>query len=185
MKNPLLVPELREQIANHNYEFLRDFFETNPPGICAEFLSALSAPEIGEVLRRIKVTVAAEIFSYLDADVQVEMAGQLNRKELSGLLSNMPPDDRVDLLKQMPQEQREAILPALAQAEREDIRRLSAYAEGTAGAVMTSDYASLLPDLTVTEAIDRLRREAPDKETVYFGANTEFGKNRTLRLSDL
>lgn len=168
MKNPLLVPELREQIAGGNINYLRDFCESAPPGIVSEFLSALSPAEVWEVLRHIKVPLAADIFSYLDTDVQIEMTNLLNRRQLAGLLSDMPPDDRVDLLKQMPQEQSEAILPALAQAEREDIRRLSAYEEGTAGAVMTSDYASLLPDLTVTEAIDRLRREAPDKETVYY-----------------
>ena len=73
-----------------------------------------------------------------------------------------------DLLKRIPEDRREAILPALAQAEREDIRRLSSYEEGTAGAVMTSDYAVLTPDLTAAEAIDKLRKEAPNKETVYY-----------------
>lgn len=168
MKNPLLVPELREQISNNNKDYLREFFEETPPVLCAEFLSALSPEEVWEALRQVDDHVAAEIFSYLDADIQVDMAELLSRKDMARLLSDMPPDDRVDLLKKMPQERCDAILPAIAQAEREDIRRLSAYPEGTAGAVMTSDYASLLPELTATEAIDRLRREAPDKETVYY-----------------
>src|SRR5262249_32806227 len=60
----------------------------------------------------------------------------------------------------------DAILRRLAHAEREDIRRLAGYEPGTAGAVMTTDYAGLSPDLTVREAIDRLRREAPDRETI-------------------
>jgi magnesium transporter len=55
----------------------------------------------------------------------------------------------------------------MAQAEREDIRRLAGYEPGTAGAVMTTDYAVLPPQITVREALDRLRHEAPDKETIY------------------
>ena len=58
-------------------------------------------------------------------------------------------------------------MPALAQAEREDIRKLSAYVEGTAGALMTSDYAVLRKDMTVAEALASLRTEAPDAETIY------------------
>ncbi len=80
----------------------------------------------------------------------------------------MSPDDRVDLLKRIPEERREAIMPAMAMAEREDIRRLSAYREGSAGAVMTSDYATLTSELTAAQAIERLRKEAPDKETIYY-----------------
>jgi len=80
----------------------------------------------------------------------------------------MSPDDRADLFKILPEGLREVVLPALAQAEREDIRKLTAYEEGTAGAVMTSDYATLAQDLTASEAIDRLRQVAPDKETIYY-----------------
>ncbi len=80
----------------------------------------------------------------------------------------MSPDDRVDLIKHISAERRERILPGLAQAEQEDIRRLSAYPEGTVGAVMTSEYALLQPELTVVEALDKLRSEAPDKETIYY-----------------
>ena len=60
------------------------------------------------------------------------------------------------------------MLPHLAQAEREDIRRLTSYEPGTAGAVMTTDYVTLPPHITVREALERLRHEAPDRETIYY-----------------
>ena len=60
------------------------------------------------------------------------------------------------------------MLPFLAQAEREDIRRLASYEPGTAGAVMTTDYVTLPPHITVREALERLRHEAPDRETIYY-----------------
>ena len=168
MKNPLLVPELREYISNRNTDKLEEFCNAASPAVVADFLSALSSKEVWEAIQHLSLPVRAEIFTYLEPEIQAELTDQLSRKELARLFSDMPPDDRVDLLKKMPEDKRESILPAMAQAEREDIRRLSAYPEGTAGAVMTSDYASLLPDLTASEAIERLRREAPDKETVYY-----------------
>ena len=59
-------------------------------------------------------------------------------------------------------------MPAIARAEREEIRRLIVYEEGTAGAIMTSDYATVPPDVTVVEAVNHLRQVAPDKETIYY-----------------
>ncbi len=167
MKIPLLVPELREAIAKGNTEELRLFCESGHPSVIAEFISALTPGEAWEVLRQAPHPLRAEIFSHLEKDTQVDMAEIMKREDLAKLLAEMSSDDRVDLFKGMPEEKQEMILPALAQAEREDIRRLASYPEGTTGAVMTSEYASLTADLTSGEAIAKLRLEAPDKETIY------------------
>jgi len=82
-------------------------------------------------------------------------------------MGEMPSDKRVDLFKCLDHEQQNALLPALAQAEREDIRQLSSYVEGTAGAIMSSEYATLKPNISVKDAIKMLRYEAPDTETIY------------------
>jgi magnesium transporter len=89
------------------------------------------------------------------------------RSDLAATIMEMNADDRADLYKKLSDAQREALMPALAQVEREDIRQLASYDEGTAGAIMTSEYASLSPQLGVTEALEVLRREAPNKETIY------------------
>ena len=109
----------------------------------------------------------AEVFTYFAAEQQVRLARELPRATLAKLVSEMPADERADLFKRFDQKQRDALLPALAQAERENIRQLSAYVEGTAGALMTSDYAMLKKDMTVAEAMAALRNEAPDAETIY------------------
>ena len=167
-KNPLLVPELREMLAGGNIKALRDFCESAHPAYVAELISALSAEETWAVLGYVDLQLCAEIFRHLDDDLMVEMIKTLRRDEIARLLTEMPHDERADLFKRLPEERREAVLPALAQAEREDIRRLTAYTEGTAGAVMTSDYATLSQQLTVSQAIERLREVAPDKETIYY-----------------
>jgi len=167
-KNPLLAPELREMLTAGDAKTLREFCESSHPAIIAELISALSGDEAWGVLKHVDLPLRAEIFSHLDDDLQVEVVGTLRRNEIAQILTEMPHDERADLFKKMPEERREAVLPALAQAEREDIRRLTAYQEGTAGAVMTSDYATLSPELTASQAIERLREVAPDKETIYY-----------------
>jgi magnesium transporter len=168
MKNPLFAPELREAIATGDSKALEEFCGMGHPGVVAELVSPLSAVEAWEVLRHAALPLRAEIFSRLEDDLQADMIGILRRDDVAGLVTEMAPDDRADLFKRMPDDKREAVLPALAQAEREDIRRLSAYKEGTAGAVMTSDYATVSPHLTAAQAIEHLREVAPDKETIYY-----------------
>jgi magnesium transporter len=168
MKNILLVPELREFLAEGDVQNLREFCESTHPASIAEFLSGLTNDEIQRVLSFADPRTRAQIFSYLDTDIQLGVASSMARSELAELVSNMSHDERVDLIKKMPEEEIQILMPAIAQAEREDIRKLASYPEGTAGAVMTSDYAALSPDLTVEDAIRKLRLEAPDKETIYY-----------------
>ncbi|MBU2489448.1 MAG: magnesium transporter [Proteobacteria bacterium] len=167
MKNPLLAPELRESLQAGNEQELRAFCESAHPAVVAELISALTPREAWDVVRHAPLHLRAAIFSHLDEDIQEDMIEFLGRNDIARIVSDMPHDDRADLFKRLSEEKREAILPALAQAEREDIRRLAAYEEGTAGAVMTSDYVTLKPDLTAAEAIERLRKDAPNRETIY------------------
>ncbi|SFM61921.1 magnesium transporter [Thermodesulforhabdus norvegica] len=184
MKTPLVAPELRELIQRHDISTLQDFCKFMHPMAVADYLSTLPPHDIWEVLRVLEPNLRAEIFSNLDEDVQLEVAESLTRDELAQLISDMPPDDRVDLFKKIPPEKQDLILPALAKAEREDIRKLASYPEGTAGSVMTSDYVALPPDITVREAIERIRLEAPDRETVYY-AYVVDEKRRLIGLVSL
>lgn len=168
MKNILLVPELRELLAENNPQNLREFCESSHPADIAEFLSALEPDEIGRVLSCADPRIRVAIFPYFDIDVQLGLAERMRRAELVELVSNMSSDERVDFIKKLPEEEIQLLMPGIAQAEREDIRKLASHPEGTAGAVMSSDYATLSAGLTVQEAIEKLRLEAPDKETIYY-----------------
>ena len=184
MKAPLVAPELRELISRNDVSTIQDFCRHMHPKAVADFLATLGPREIWHILRALEPQLRAEVFSNLDEDVQLEIAESLTRDELAQLISDMPPDDRVDLFKQIPPEKQDLILPALAKAEREDIRKLASYPEGTAGSVMTSDYVALPPDITVREALERVRLEAPDKETVYY-AYVVDDKRRLIGLVSL
>jgi len=160
--------DLHAMILRQRWEEIRSFCrEVHPAGV-AEIVARLRAGEVWAVLQTVNGDLRAEIFSHLGEDVQDALILELDRQAAARLLTDMPPDDRADLFQRLPEAQRAVILPAMAQAEREDIRRLAAYAEGTVGAVMTSDYAVLEAWLTVQEAIEQLRLAAPDRETIYY-----------------
>jgi len=167
MKNPVLIPELRELLEAGDQAELRDFCASVHPATIAELLGALSSVEAWQILSLLDPDARAEIFGHFDLDIQVDLAETLSRRELVEIVSHMSSDERADLFNELPEEVQDTLMPALAHAEREDIRRLASYEEGTAGAVMTSDYATISPSLTAREAIDLLRRVAPDKETIY------------------
>jgi magnesium transporter len=166
--NSILVPTLRDLLAAEDGKAVRSFCESKHPVAVAELLPDLSMEEVLLVFRYVGTRLFAEIYSHLDDEIQVKIVRILSYDQIAALLAEMSPDDRADLFKQMPEELQAAVLPAIAHAEREDIRRLSAYAEGTAGAVMTSDYAALSPELTASEALEYLREAAPRKETIYY-----------------
>jgi len=166
MRNALLLPELRELIREGHTGVVREFLDDYPPARQAELLEDLDARELNAVLELLEPRVAAEIVSYLNSEIQVELLESLPPSKAATLLRDMPHDDRVDLVQRLAPDQEELILRSLAHAEREDIRRLATYESGTAGSVMTTDYATLPPYVSVREAIDLLRREAPERETI-------------------
>jgi magnesium transporter len=95
----------------------------------------------------------------------VEGAG---RPQVGKLVEKMSHDDRADLLRRLPGRVREALLRLVDEADRRDIATLFTYEPGTVGSLMTTDYAWLPPSLTAAEAIDQLRQQAPDRETIYY-----------------
>jgi len=143
------------------------FDATQHPADLGELIEEMSLDEARAALLSLPLELGAETFGYLTPDTQVGLAKMLQRGELAAIVTEMKSDDRADLYNRLTPKQQNALLPGLAQAEREDIRRLAGHEEGTAGAIMTSEYAVLTADLTVREALSKLRREAPDKETIY------------------
>lgn len=132
----------------------------------AKFLKDKDPSIDWQILDLLPLGRQAEVLGYLGRHDQVTLARSAPRARLAAIVTEMDADDRADLFIALTADEKEALLPALAQAEREDIRRLTSYQESTAGSIMTSDYAVLSPDQTIGEALDTLRQEAPDKETI-------------------
>jgi magnesium transporter len=155
-----------EAASRIDIENLRD----RHPSDIAEALEAAELPplEIVETLLKIGNRRAVEVFAQLPIEIQRACLEAGNTRTMLRFIENMEPDDRVDLLKAVAADVSETMMPLIAQAERNEIRRLWNYEEGTAGAVMTTEYAFLPAHITVREALEKLRLQAPNKETIYY-----------------
>ncbi|RIK79662.1 MAG: magnesium transporter [Planctomycetota bacterium] len=168
MINTLLLPELREMLAENDVAGLADFCEAMHPARAAEFMEGLTAEETWGVLKAADPDRRVSIFEYLDQQRQVDILETGDPAETSKLITIMAPDDRVDLLKQVEDDTVETLLPLVPTEERRDIARLSQYPEGTAGSLMTTSVARLPESVTVGEAIDELARQTKNHETIYY-----------------
>ncbi|MEW6670143.1 MAG: magnesium transporter [Thermodesulfobacteriota bacterium] len=140
------------------------------PSDIAETLEGLELTplDIVHTLLLIGNHLAIEAFQQLAFETQLACLESGNTQTMLRFIEQMEPDDRVDLLKKIDTDVWEAMMPLIAQAERNEIRRLWNFEEGTAGSVMTTEYASLPADIDVRTGLERLRFQAPNKETIYY-----------------
>ncbi|MDI5987384.1 magnesium transporter [Halomonas sp. M4R5S39] len=109
----------------------------------------------------------ANVLGYLPGEEQTDVAEAMSDETLLAVLEEMGSDERADLFNLLGEDRRETLLRRMARQEREDLKRLASYEEGTAGAIMTSDYVAIPSGMTVSQAMMRVRQTAPDAETVY------------------
>ncbi len=179
MVNTLLLPELREMLADENQAELEEFCVALNPGRTAEFMEGLSDLEVWSVLQFAEPDRRAEIFGYFPEERQVAMLEVQQPDQVAELVEEIPADDRVDLIQELPDDRVDQIMPLLPVEDRRDIQRLQSYPEGTAGALMTTEVAMLSENLTAREALEELGRQASELETIYYLYVVD--ENRLLR----
>lgn len=168
MTNTLYLPELREMLAERNSDQLREFCTALHPARTAEFMEGLTPLESWEVLRFAEPAVRAEIFGFFDLDRQVEIIEQAERPEIGKLIAELPADDRVDILKNVDPAVVQELMPLISAEARRDILRLTAHHEGTAGSLMTTEFARVSEKSTVREALEEVAKQSEALETIYY-----------------
>ncbi len=118
MKNPLLVPELRDMLAAHREDELRDFCSFTPPDVTAEFLGALNVDEQREILHLLDPEVRSQVFGHFDDEAKLPILESLQEDEAVALISMMPPDVRENFLERVPANQHERLRAILLRARR-------------------------------------------------------------------
>ena len=146
---------------------LEAWFQQALAADAVDALDRLEPTQLTAALPLIPEAELSRVFGYLPLERQTQLVSGMAHGAVARLLGRMSSDERADLFNTLPEDRQARLLPALAQAEREDVRKLAGYEEGTVGAIMNSEYATLTPELTAAEAIDELRRVAPDRETIY------------------
>ena len=109
----------------------------------------------------------AEVLEFLPLAMQIQLAYQFPPDQLASLMDAMHSDDFIDLYKQMPYEIQQQLLGKLSTQSLQVLRELHAYPEETAGALMSSDFITLAPELNMRQAIEVLREIAGNHDTLY------------------
>ena len=146
---------------------IREFLATQHPADLAAQIGEWPIDHALAVLALLPIQRQADLFGYLEPDEQLELTERLPEEHLARLFTAMNADERADLFAELPVVTQQVLLQRLKREEREDIRSLVAYEDETAGAIMTTDFVSLKSEMTVREAIEALRAQAPDSETIY------------------
>lgn len=173
----LLKPDLQQMLQEGDVDGLAEFCNALYAGVVAEVIEELDDEAAWNVLTNCGPERQAEILKFLSLPYQIQLVDHIDRTSLSRIIEEMSPDDRVDLLERLDPGHVESLLPLIAQAERSDIRKLLSYPEDSAGAIMTTEYASLPANITAEEALRRLRIQAPSRETIYYIYITDEGRH--------
>ncbi|KAA0875158.1 magnesium transporter [Nitrincola tapanii] len=167
MSYAMLANTLRSAMEKQDTVAIEELVCEFQPADLAEFLRHEETEVCLKILAHLALAERAEVFGYLPLTLQAEVAEEMTLEGLAQLLSSMESDERADLFNLMEEERQVAVLKLMAHEEREDLRRMASYAEGTVGAIMTSNYASVPERASVAEALDIVRKTAPDAETIY------------------
>ena len=157
---------LRELVDTKQYTVLRqELSELNEADI-ASFLQELEDDEMLKIFRSLPKSLAADVFSYLPLEEEQTIITSLSDPEAANIINNLMADDATDLLEEMPASMVKKILANANSETRRDINNLLRYPEASAGSIMTVEFVDLKEDLTVTEAINRIRSVGLDSETI-------------------
>ena len=185
-----LLEKIEEYLERKQYAQLRDL------------LLPLVAPDIASlcedlddkvplVFRLLPKELAAEVFVELDSDEQEILIRSFSNTELKEVLDELYLDDTVDIVEEMPANVVKRILKHSDPETRRSINEILKYPEDSAGSIMTTEFVDLKETMTVEDALKRIRRTAPDKETINVCYVIDDGRHlqgvlsiRTLLLAE-
>lgn len=163
----IFTPELKELIETKNLKGLSLILRELHPADIADIIRELEPTERVITLRVLDKTKIAEVFSLLDPEEEEEMLEYFTEHRAKGILLEMSPDDRTQLLDELPASVVKRLLTLFPVEEREEANILLNYPPESAGRVMTTEYVDLGTEITVSEALEHIRKTGPDRETIY------------------
>ena len=156
----IAVPRRRQELIDELSELY--------PAEVVELFNQLTERERVLIFRLLPITQATDVFEKLPHQQQISLLMNLSRRHRAEILNEMSPDDRADLFDELPDELVSALLLLLKDSERRNADTLMAFPEDTAGGRMTTEYARLAEDISVSEALEALRNLAATRETIRF-----------------
>ena len=172
----IMQKTLLRMLEEKKYSTLRDILVTMNPSDIAALFSELEEKQIPLIFRLLPKEQAAETFVEMEPDAQELLIKSFSDNELKEIVDELYVDDAADLVEEMPANVVKRILKQADPEMRSRINQILRYPDNSAGSIMTTEYVSLRPAMTVGEAILRIRRQGVDKETIYTCYVTEGRK---------
>ena len=158
---------LLKLLDEKRYYSLRDLFNTMNPADIATVFEDIDEARLPLLFRLLPKELAAETFVEMEPELQELLIRGFSDSELKEVIDELYVDDAVDIVEEMPANVVQRILTQAEPEMRKQINEILRYPENSAGSIMTTEYVSLRPNMTVEEAILRIRRTGIDKETIY------------------
>ena len=185
-----ITEEISSLLEEKKYYELKQILKELEPADLAYILEDFPQ-KIGVLFRILPKDLAAEVFVEMESDSQELLLSSFTDTEIKEILDELYIDDTVDVIEEMPANVVKRILNNSDAETRKTINDILKYPEDSAGSIMTTEYVRLDEDITVEDALKRIRRTGIDKETIYTCYVTKSDKTllgyitaKTLLLSD-
>ncbi len=138
------------------------------PADIADILEELNPSERAAVLAALDEVTAAEAITEAEPEVQASVVQMMEPEKAADILEEMEPDEAADVLSDLPEAKAEELLETMEPEDAQEVEELLEHEEDTAGGLMTTEHVAFSPSLTAAEAIQRIREEAKEAETIYY-----------------
>jgi magnesium transporter len=138
------------------------------PADVAEIISDLNRLESNQFIESLDLEQLADTLEEVEPDLQASLLEGMADERIADVLEEMEPDEAADLLAELPHDRSEDLLNLMEKDDAADVRRLLTYPEESAGGIMTTEFAAIHPDMTASEAIQYLRENSSDAETLFY-----------------
>ena len=165
-----------ELLENRQYKELKTELENMHPVDIAEMLEEFDEKQVLLVFRLLGKDEAAETFTEMNSEMQEMLINALTDSEIKEVMDEMYLDDTVDVLEEMPANVVDRLLLATDEETRQQINTLLNYPEDSAGSIMNVEYIAFQKDMTVEDAILKIRQVGLNRETIYTCYVTEKRK---------
>ena len=162
-----MLERIKSLVDTKNVKELRTITSDMNEADIADAIEELEPEGRVILFRALRKDMAAEVFAYLSPDTKEALVSQLTAPELGRIVDELFLDDAADLVEELPADVVTRILNSASPETRKGINQLLQYQEDSAGSIMTTEYISLRPDMTVEESFRHIREVGTDKETLY------------------
>ena len=161
------IEEIKELIEKKQFTKLKEELKEMKSADISTILDELDKEQAVIIFRLLSKEKAGMTFSYMETDMREKLIKDLTDTELKNVLDELFMDDTVDLIEEMPSNVVTRILRNVDKNDRKVINELLKYPEDSAGSIMTTEFIDLKENMTIEQALDRIRQIGTDSETIY------------------